>query len=75
MTVIFNIFTNARSSTQPFCDDVKRLGNIVFSVSLEGFKPANDGRRGEGSFDKVMACLGPHAQEWPALRHSDGLHP
>ena len=37
--------------------DVAKLGNIVFSLSLEGFKDANDGRRGDGCFDKVMAAM------------------
>ena len=54
---IFGLFTNGTLVTQKVCDDVKRLGNIVFSLSLEGFKDANDGRRGDGCFDKVMAAM------------------
>ncbi len=52
---LFNIFTNASLVDEAFCSEVQRLGNIVFSVSLESFEPAiNDGRRGDGSFDEVM---------------------
>ncbi|WP_314026506.1 radical SAM protein [Olsenella uli] len=52
---LFNIFTNASLVDDVFCRDVQRLGNIVFSVSLESYEPSvNDGRRGDGSFEEVM---------------------
>lgn len=54
---LFSLFTNGTLVNQKVCGDCKRLGNIVFSISLEGFKDANDGRRGEGCFDKVMAAM------------------
>ena len=54
---LFNIFTNASLIDQAFCDDVKRVGNIVFSVSLEGTEDSNDGRRGDGSYKEVMAAF------------------
>ncbi len=54
---MFNIFTNASLVDQAFCDDVKRVGNIAFSISVEGFEESNDGRRGDGSFDEVMAAM------------------
>jgi MoaA/NifB/PqqE/SkfB family radical SAM enzyme len=62
---IFGLFTNASLVDQAFCDEVKRVGNMVFSISLEGFKGANDGRRGDGSFDEVMAAMD--------LMHKNGL--
>lgn len=55
---LFNIFTNASLVDQAFCEEVARLGNIVFSVSLESHEPhVNDGRRGDGSFDEVMRAF------------------
>lgn len=54
---MFNIFTNASLVDQAFCDDVKRVGNIAFSISVEGFEDSNDGRRGDGSFQEVMAAM------------------
>ena len=55
---LFNIFTNASLIDQAFCDDVKRVGNIIFSVSLESYEPSvNDGRRGDGSFEEVMRAF------------------
>jgi MoaA/NifB/PqqE/SkfB family radical SAM enzyme len=62
---IFNIFTNASLIDQKFCDDVKRVGNIVFSISLEGTEESNDGRRGDGSYQEVMNALD--------LLHKNGL--
>lgn len=51
---VFGLFTNGTLITQQVCDDCKRLGNVLFSVSLEGTEQANDGRRGNGDFAKVM---------------------
>ena len=62
---LFNIFTNASLIDQPFCDEVKRLGNIVFSISLEGYEDTNDARRGDGSYDEVMRAMD--------LLHKNGL--
>jgi len=53
----FNIFTNGTLVDDEFCEEVTKLGNIVFSVSLEGFRDINDGRRGKGDFDKVMRAM------------------
>ncbi|MCH3967476.1 MAG: radical SAM protein [Atopobiaceae bacterium] len=54
---IFNIFTNASLIDDDFCDDVRRVANIVFSISVEGFEESNDGRRGDGSFNEAMAAM------------------
>lgn len=63
---LFNVFTNASLVDQAFCDDVKRVGNIIFSVSLESYEAGvNDGRRGNGSFDEVMRAFD--------LMHANGL--
>ena len=50
----FHIFTNGTLIDEPFCKEVQRLGNLSFGVSVEGFEEVNDGRRGDGVFDKVM---------------------
>ena len=33
------------------------MGNLSLSISLEGFENANDGRRGDGCFDRVMEAM------------------
>ncbi|MCH3916330.1 MAG: radical SAM protein [Spirochaetia bacterium] len=54
---IFHLFTNGTLIDQHFCDQARDCGNIILSLSLEGFKEENDFRRGEGCFDKVMAAM------------------
>ncbi len=53
----FHSFTNGTLIDEPFCQEVQRLGNFSFSLSLEGFEEANDGRRGDGIFNKVLAAM------------------
>lgn len=50
----FNVFTNGTLIDEEFCKEVRRLGNIVFSVSVEGKEEVNDARRGKGVYNKVM---------------------
>ena len=42
---------------QSFCEEMLRVGNFFVSVSIEGFEQANDGRRGEGHFEKALAAM------------------
>ena len=53
----FMIFTNGTLVDQNFCDEMKECKNIILSMSIEGFEAATDGRRGEGTFNKVMATM------------------
>lgn len=50
----FFSYTNGTLVDQAFCDDMKRVGNLMLAISLEGFTDVNDLRRGAGVFDKVM---------------------
>ena len=50
----FHCFTNGTLIDDDFCKELLRVGNLYPSVSLEGFQPENDARRGQGTFDKVM---------------------
>ena len=34
-----------------------KVGNLSLSISLEGYEEVNDGRRGEGVYDKVMEAM------------------
>ncbi len=53
----FMIFTNGTLVDQKFCDEMKECKNIILSMSIEGFEAATDGRRGEGTFQKVMNTM------------------
>ena len=53
----FHAFTNGTLVDDEFCEEMRRVGNLSLSISLEGFEEVNDMRRGEGVFKKVMATM------------------
>ena len=53
----FLSFTNGTLIDEAFCQEMLRVKNFVPAISLEGFAKANDGRRGDGVFDKVMHAM------------------
>ena len=53
----FLIYTNATLIDEALVTEVKRLGNISFAVSLEGFEETNDARRGTGAFARSMQAI------------------
>ena len=55
--VEFAIYTNSTLIDEPFCEEVRRLGNIAFMLSIEGTPETNDARRGEGVYDRVMHAM------------------
>ena len=61
----FHCYTNGTLVDQKLCDDMKRVGNLSLSISLEGFEDANDFRRGEGVYKKVIDAMD--------LLHKNGL--
>ena len=61
----FHCYTNGTLVDQAFCDEMKRVGNLSLSISLEGFEDTNDFRRGEGVYRKVLETMD--------LLHENGL--
>ncbi len=61
----FHCYTNGTLIDQAFCDEMRRVGNLSLSLSLEGFEEVNDFRRGEGIYKKVLAAMD--------LLHENGL--
>ena len=55
--VQFAIYTNSTLIDEPFCEEVRRLGNIAFMLSIEGTPETNDARRGEGHYAAVMRAM------------------
>lgn len=53
----FLSFTNGTLIDEAFCQEMLRVKNFVPAISLEGFEQANDGRRGQGVFEKVMRAM------------------
>ena len=54
---VFHLFTNGTLIDDAFCEEVKKVGNMAFFLSVEGLDDATDSRRGEGDFDKVMHAM------------------
>ena len=53
----FAAYTNSTLIDQALCDEVKRLGNLIFMVSIEGTPETNDARRGDGHYAAVMKAM------------------
>lgn len=53
----FLSFTNATLIDEEFCQEMLRVKNFVPAISLEGFEQANDSRRGEGVYEKIMNAM------------------
>ncbi|MBK5253240.1 MAG: radical SAM protein [Peptostreptococcaceae bacterium] len=54
---LFSCFTNGQLIDESFADEMLRVKNFIPSFSVEGYKEANDFRRGEGTFDGVMRAM------------------
>ena len=54
---LFLLYTNGTLVDDEFCENMVRVGNIIVNVSIEGFKEANDSRRGEGTYEKILAAM------------------
>ncbi len=54
---IFLAFTNGTLIDKQFAADMKAVQNFVPAISVEGFREANDFRRGEGTYDRVIAAM------------------
>ena len=54
---IFLCFTNATLIDEAFADEMLRVKNFVPAISLEGFEEATDGRRGKGTYQKVINAI------------------
>ena len=54
---VFLCFTNATLIDEAFADEMLRVKNFVPAISLEGFEEATDGRRGKGTYEKVIRTM------------------
>ena len=52
----FLCFTNATLIDEAFANEMLRVKNFIPAISIEGFEEATDGRRGKGTYQKVMAA-------------------
>jgi MoaA/NifB/PqqE/SkfB family radical SAM enzyme len=54
---VFHLFTNGTLIDQAFCEQVKKVGNMAFFLSIEGSEESNDFRRGDGVYQKVLHAM------------------
>lgn len=54
---IFLSFTNSTLIDEAFAQEMLQVKNFVPAISVEGDEASHDGRRGEGSFDKVLRAM------------------
>ncbi len=53
----FGAFTNGILIDEDFVQDLLRVGNFTFMISVEGTKEETDARRGEGTYDKIIRSM------------------
>lgn len=53
----FLSFTNGTLIDEKFADEMLRIKNFIPAISVEGFEEATDGRRGQGTFQKVVNAM------------------
>ncbi len=53
----FGLFTNGTLIDEDFADEMVKLGNLNVYISIEGFREDTDMRRGNGTYDKVIAAM------------------
>jgi MoaA/NifB/PqqE/SkfB family radical SAM enzyme len=54
---IFQIYTNGSLIDEGMVERFIELGNVIPSISLEGFREETDGRRGKGQFDHIAKVM------------------
>lgn len=53
----FWIFTNGTMVDQAFVDNMKKCGNIMLNISIEGDEATTDARRGKGTYQRAMKAM------------------
>ena len=56
--VSFQVYTNARRIDERMMARFSELGNVIPSISLEGFQQQTDRRRGRGHFRHIVKVMG-----------------
>ena len=53
----FHTYTHGQNVTEETAKRYAELGNVIFSISVEGDKAATEWRRGKGSYDRLMKSM------------------
>ncbi|MBN2564815.1 MAG: radical SAM protein [Candidatus Eisenbacteria bacterium] len=55
--VFFQVYTNGTMIDDRVADRLLELGNVAPAISVEGYGPETDMRRGPGTYDRVLAAM------------------
>jgi MoaA/NifB/PqqE/SkfB family radical SAM enzyme len=55
--VFFQVYTNGTLIDDGVADRLLELGNVAPAISVEGYGPETDARRGRGTYDRVLAAM------------------
>nr|MCR4805794.1 radical SAM protein [Clostridia bacterium] len=53
----FAAFSNSTLIDEELCQELERLGNMTFFLSIEGTPDTNDARRGDGHYEAVIRAM------------------
>lgn len=53
----FCVLSNSTLIDEDFIQDMIRVANFIPAISVEGFESATDGRRGDGTFQKITHAM------------------
>ncbi len=54
---LFIAFTNGTLCDDAFADEIKRVGNLWLTFSIEGSEETTDARRGKGTYNAVVSAM------------------
>lgn len=54
---LFITFTNGTLCDDAFADELKKVGNMFLTISIEGNEETTDGRRGKGTYKAVISAM------------------
>lgn len=55
--LFFGVFTNSTLVDRAFVDEMKRLGNVMLFISIEGYQQETDFRRGKGAYEHIIKTM------------------
>jgi MoaA/NifB/PqqE/SkfB family radical SAM enzyme len=55
--VLFQVYTHGQLITEKIAQKAADLGNVFFSISVEGGREETDARRGPGTYDKIAETM------------------
>lgn len=53
----FQVYTNGHLIDAKMAKKMVKLGNVIPAISIEGFQPETDARRGAGAYERVMKAM------------------